>query len=255
MQTGKELAGKVALVTGGSAGIGRATALAFAAQGVKVVVADIDVSGGEETVRMIQGEGSDGLFVETDVSQSQDVQAMVERTIEAYGRLDFAFNNAGIEGERAPTADTNEENWDRVIDINLKGVWLCMKYEIPHMLETGGGAIVNTSSAAGRVGFAQIPAYTASKHGVIGLTKAAALEYATENLRVNAVCPGVIDTAMVERYIGDDEESREQLISSQPIGRLGRPEEVADVVVCLCAEGTSFVTGVAMPADGGYIAQ
>ncbi len=251
----EEFVGKVALVTGGSAGIGRATALAFARQGASVVVADIDVSGGGETVRMIEQEGGEGLFVEADVSQAQDVKEMVERTIDAYGRLDFAFNNAGIEGERAPTADTNEENWDRVMDINLKGVWLCMKYEIPRMLEGGGGAIVNTSSVAGRVGFAQIPAYTASKHGIIGLTKAAALEYATENLRVNAVCPGVIDTAMIERYIGGDEELREQLVSSQPIGRLGQPQEVADVVVCLCSEGTSFVTGVAMPADGGYIAQ
>jgi NAD(P)-dependent dehydrogenase (short-subunit alcohol dehydrogenase family) len=246
---------KVAIVTGGSGGIGRATALAFARRGAKVVVADIDVSGGEETVRMIEDEGGEAFFVETDVSQAQDVQEMVERTIETYGRLDFAFNNAGIEGERAPTADTSEENWNRVIDINLKGVWLCMKHEIPRMLEEGGGVIVNTSSVAGRVGFAQIPAYTASKHGVIGLTKAAALEYATENLRVNAVCPGVIDTEMVERYIGGDEDLREQLLSSQPMGRMGQPEEIADLVVCLCSEGTSFVTGVAMPADGGYIAQ
>lgn len=251
----KEFAGKVALVTGGSSGIGRATALAFARRGAKVVVADIDVSGGEETAHMIQEEGGEALFVETDVSQAGDVKEMVEQTIDTYGRLDFACNNAGIEGEKAPTAETSEENWDRVIDINLKGVWLCMKYEIPRILDAEDGAIVNMSSAAGRVGFAQIPAYTASKHGVIGLTKAAALEYATENLRVNAVCPGVIDTEMIERYIGDDEELREQLISSQPIGRMGQPEEIADVVVCLCSEGTSFVTGVAMPADGGYVAQ
>lgn len=251
----KQFAGKVALVTGGSAGIGRSVALAFAERGAKVVVADIDVSGGEKMVRMIEDEGGEGLFVETDVSQSRDVQEMVERTVEAYGRLDFACNNAGIEGEQAPTAETSEENWDRVMDINLKGVWLCMKYEIPRILEAGGGAIVNMSSSAGRVGFAQIPAYTASKHGVIGLTKAAALEYATENLRVNAVCPGVIDTAMVDRYTGGDEEAREQLLAAQPIGRLGRPQEIADVVVCLCSEETSFVTGIAMPVDGGYVAQ
>ncbi|MFO7918143.1 MAG: SDR family oxidoreductase [Anaerolineae bacterium] len=251
----KEFAGKVALVTGGSAGIGRATALAFARRGAKVVVGDIGVSGGEKTVRMIEDEGGEALFVETDVSQAGDVKEMVEQTIDTYGRLDFACNNAGIEGEQAPTAETSEENWDRVMNINLKGVWLCMKYEIPRILDAGGGAIVNMSSAAGRVGFAQIPAYTASKHGVIGLTKAAALEYATENLRVNAVCPGVIDTGMIDRYTGGDEEAREQLLASQPIGRLGRPEEIADVVVCLCSEGTSFVTGVALPADGGYVAQ
>ncbi len=247
--------GKTAIVTGGSAGIGRAAALAFARKGARVVIGDVNASGGTETVEMIEEKGGDAFFIETDVSKAEDVKRMVQQTVDTYGRLDFAFNNAGIEGEEAPTAEASEENWHRVIDINLTGVWLCMREEILHMLEQGGGAIVNTSSVAGLVGYKDLPAYVASKHGVAGLTKGAALEYATQGIRVNAVCPGVIHTEMMDRITGGDEEVLEQYAQSQPVERLGQPEEIADVVVWLCSEEASFVTGHAMAVDGGYVAQ
>lgn len=250
-----ELEDKVALVTGAAAGIGRASALAFAGGGARVMVSDVVVDGGEETVGQIQANGGEATFVRADVSQTADVEALVRQTVETYGRLDCAHNNAGIEGDMAATADCAEANWDRTIAINLKGVWLCMKYEIPQMLQQGGGAIVNTSSVAGLVGFANLPAYVATKHGVAGLTRTAALEYAEQGIRVNAVCPGVIQTAMIDRIVGGDAEAEAQFTALEPVGRMGSPAEVAQAVVWLCSDAASFVTGVAMPVDGGFVAQ
>jgi NAD(P)-dependent dehydrogenase (short-subunit alcohol dehydrogenase family) len=247
--------GKVAVVTGAASGIGRATAIAFAREGAKVVVADVGVEGGQETVCQIQREGGEAIFVRTDVSKAEEVEAMVATTIAEYGRLDVAFNNAGIEGQPAPTADCTRENWDRTIGINLTGVWLCMKAEIPRMLANGGGAIVNCSSIAGLVGFTGIPAYAASKHGVVGLTKTAALDDATAGIRVNAVCPGVIQTPMIDRFTGGTAEAKAQLTSLEPVGRFGTPEEVATSVLWLCSDAASFVTGVALPVDGGSVAR
>jgi len=249
------LEGKVALVTGAGSGIGRAAALAFAREGAKVVVADVVAEGGKETVGLIEQAGGKALFVEGDVSASASAEAMVRTAVEQYGRLDCGFNNAGIEGAQAPTAECTEDNWDRVLSINLKGVWLCMKHEIAHMLAHGGGAIVNTASVAGLVGFPNIPAYNASKGGVIQLTKTAALEYAKEGIRVNAVCPGVIRTPMVERFLGGSAEAEAQFVALEPVGRMGTPEEVAEAVVWLCSDAASFVTGHAMPVDGGLVAQ
>lgn len=253
----KKCKDKVTLVTGGGSGIGRATALLFAERGAKVVVADVAVEAGEETVRLIKDTSGDALFVKTDVSRLGDVKRMVDRTVEAYGQLDHAFNNAGIEGAQAPTAEHEKEDWDRVLSINLTGVWLCMKYEIQQMLkQERGGNIVNMSSILGKVGFAGSPAYQASKHGVIGVTKAAALEYASEGIRVNAVCPGFIKTEMLERAgILADSEVREQMANLHPVKRLGKPEEVAEAVLWLCSDAASFVTGTAVPVDGGYLAQ
>ncbi len=249
------LEGKVALVTGGSSGIGRASALAFAGKGAKVVVADVQVKGGEETVRMIKDTGREAIFVKADVSKASDVETLINTAVRKYSRLDCAHNNAGIEGVSASTTDCTEENWDRVIGINLKGVWLCMKYEIPQMLKQGGGAIVNTSSVAGLVGFRYIPAYCASKGGIISLTRAAALEYADRGIRINAVCPGVIRTPMVERLTGGKKEFEEQYIKIEPVGRLGTSEEVAEAVVWLCSDAASFVVGHPMVVDGGLISQ
>jgi NAD(P)-dependent dehydrogenase (short-subunit alcohol dehydrogenase family) len=250
-----QVAGKVVLVTGGGSGIGRATALAFAREGAKVVVADVVVNGGEETVRMIKAASGEATFVKADVSKATEVEAMVKKAVETYGRLDCAFNNAGIEGAMAPTTDCTEENWDRVIAIDLKGVWLCMKYEIPQMLKQGGGAIVNTASVAGLVGFQGMPAYVAAKHGVNGLTKTAALEYAKSGIRVNAVCPGVIQTPMVERFFQANPQASEGMSALEPVGRLGKPEEIAEAVVWLCSDAASFVTGLPMAVDGALTAQ
>ena len=247
--------GKVALVTGAGSGIGRASAMAFAQAGAKVVVADIVVAGGEETVQMIQQAGGEAIFVEADVSQASAVEAMVNKAVATYGRLDYAHNNAGIEGAMSSTVDCTEETWDRTIAINLKGVWLCMKYEIPQMLKQGGGAIVNTASIAGLVGSPGLPAYVASKHGVNGLTKAAALEYAKEGIRVNAVCPGAIRTPMIARVVEENPEMGQIIESMHPIGRAGEPEEVAQTVVWLCSDAASFVTGLPMAVDGGVVAQ
>ena len=247
--------GKVALVTGGGSGIGRATALVFAREGAKVVVADIVVAGGEETVRLIKAAGGEAVFIKADVSKAAEVEALVKKTVETHGRLDCAFNNAGIEGEVAQTPNCTEENWDRTIAINLKGVWLCLKYEIPQMLKQGGGAIVNTASVAGLVGFQGTPAYVASKHGVAGLTKTAALEYAKTGIRVNAVCPGVIHTPMVERAFSASPQMAEAAIAMEPVGRLGKPEEIAEAVVWLCSDAASFVTGLPMVVDGGLVAR
>jgi NAD(P)-dependent dehydrogenase (short-subunit alcohol dehydrogenase family) len=247
--------GTVALVTGASAGIGRATSLAFAREGARVVVADVQSGGGEETVRLILDAGGEAAFVRADVSRAADVEAMVHRAVEVFGRLDYAFNNAGIEGESAPTAECTEANWDRVIGINLKGVWLCMRSEIPVMLRQGGGAIVNCSSVAGLVGFPNTPAYTASKHGILGLTRASALEYARQGIRVNAVCPGVIRTAMVERFTHQNPQAEAQLVDREPVGRMGTPEEIAGAVLWLCSDAASFVTGHALAVDGGFVSQ
>ena len=249
----KQFEGKVALVTGAASGIGRASALAFAREGATTVVADVLVEGGEETVRIIKEAGGDALFVTTDVSKAAEVKVLIQKTVETYGRLDYAHNNAGIAGAEAPTAECTEENWDHTIAINLKGVWLCMKYEIPQMLKQGGGAIVNPASTAGLVGLEGSPAYCASKGGVIQLTRAAALDYAKAGIRVNAVCPGVIRTPMVESLVGTEAEAG--LIAMEPIGRMGKPEEVAEAVVWLCSDAASFVTGNAMPVDGGLVAQ
>lgn len=244
---------KVALVTGGSSGIGRATALAFAKKGAKVVIADWIEN--QETMDLIKNLGGEAIFVKCDVSKSADVKALIEKTIDTYGRLDFAYNNAGIEGTSAPTQDCSEENWDKTIDINLKGIWLCMKHQIPVMLEKGKGSIVNCSSVAGLVGFQGLPAYVASKHGVLGLTKTAALENAKLGIRINAVCPGVIQTPMIDRLTGNQKEAEEQFAGMEPVGRFGQPEEIACAVIWLCSDEASFVTGIEMPVDGGFVAQ
>ena len=244
--------GKVAFITGGSSGIGRATALAFARAGASVVVGDVAAQGNQETARLIEQEGGRALAVRCDVTQTDDVKAALEKTGETFGRLDFAFNNAGIEPKKpAPTADYDEEEWNRIIDIDLRGVFLCMKHEIPLMLAHGGGAIVNTSSGAGIIGIKGSPAYTAAKHGVIGLTRAAALDYAAQNIRINAVCPGYIDTPMMGRFTGGTPEGRAKVISEEPIGRMGRPEEIANAVLWLCSDAASFVVGHALVVDGG----
>lgn len=244
---------KVALVTGGSSGIGRATAIDFARKGAKVVIADWIEN--EETMDQIENLGGEVLFVKCDVSKSDDVKALIEKTMSTFGRLDFAFNNAGIEGTSAPTQDCTEENWDKTIGINLKGIWLCMKYEIPEMLKIGKGVIVNCSSVAGLIGFRGLPAYVASKHGVIGLTKTAALENAKLGIRVNVICPGVIQTPMIDRLTGKKKETIEQFTDLEPVGRFGLPEEIANAVLWLCSDEASFVTGIAMTVDGGFLAQ
>lgn len=246
--------GKVALVTGGASGIGRAAALAFARNGAKVVVADVLQTEGEETVALARAENTDAIFVPTDVSQRAAVEALVATAVDYYGRIDFAFNNAGISGPQAMLVDYPEEMWDRVIDINLKGVWLCMKYEIQQMLRQGGGVIVNTSSTTGQLGSRRVSPYVASKHGIVGLTKAAALEYARDNIRVNAVLPGTIHTPLIERLTGGDEHVLAQFAESEPVGRLGTPEEVASAVIWLCSDGASFVTGTSLAVDGGRLA-
>jgi NAD(P)-dependent dehydrogenase (short-subunit alcohol dehydrogenase family) len=246
---------QVAIVTGGSSGIGRATAIAFARAGAQVAVVDVQEVAGQAVVKEIQGLGRKAIYINADMSKEADIKSMVSQTVHEFGRLDIAFNNAGVEGETAKTADATIENWERVISINLRGVWLCMKYEIPEMLKTGGGVIVNCSSIAGLVAFAGIPAYVASKHGVIGLTKTAAMEYARANVRVNAVCPGVIQTPMIDRFSKYNEAAKRQLAESEPIGRVGQPEEIADAVVWLCSPQASFVTGHAMAIDGGWVAQ
>lgn len=247
--------GRVALVTGAASGIGRATAIAFGERGASVVVADVNAEEGEETARRVVDAGGHALFVEADVSKATDVAALLEAIQRGFGRLDFAFNNAGIEGRSASTVDHTEDDWDRVIDVNLKSVWLCMKHELPLMLEARRGAIVNCSSIAGLVGFPNAPAYVASKHGVVGLTKAAALEVAAAGVRVNAVCPGVIQTAMVDRAVRARPGLEAELTAGEPVGRLGLPEEIAWATLWLCSDEATFVTGAALPVDGGWVAR
>ncbi len=249
------LDGRVVIVTGGSAGIGRAAALAFAREGALVAIGDVDAARGQAVADEVTASGARAVFVPTDVSKAEDAQRLVDRALAEFGRLDAAFNNAGIEGVSAPTADCTVENWNRTLAVNLTGVWLCMKAEIPAMLRSGGGAIVNNASVAGLVGFEGIPAYTASKHGIVGLTKTAALEYAQAGIRVNAVCPGVIDTEMIDRFTGGDAATRAGLTATEPVGRLGAPGEIADAAVWLCSDMASFVTGQAIAVDGGFVAR
>ncbi|HSI75710.1 MAG TPA: SDR family oxidoreductase [Lunatimonas sp.] len=244
---------KVIIITGSTFGIGKTTALAFAARGAMVVLSDYIPD--EDTEKSIKENGNDAIFVKCDVSREEDVRNLVAETVAHYGRLDFCFNNAGIEGTPAPATDCTNENWDKTININLKGVWYCMKYQIPEMLKTGGGSIVNNASIAGLVGFGNMPAYVASKHGVVGLTKNAALDYAKQGIRVNAVCPGVIHTPMIDRFTGGDQAAIEQLKAGKPMGRIGQPEEIAETVVFLCSDGASFITGQAIAVDGGWTVQ
>jgi NAD(P)-dependent dehydrogenase (short-subunit alcohol dehydrogenase family) len=245
-----EFQNKVVLVTGGSSGIGRATALAFAQKGAKVVVASRRVKESEETVELIQAAGGEAIFIQTDITQAVEVENLVAQTVAIFGRLDYAFNNAGTEGAIGPSIEQTEETWNQVIDTNLKGVWLSMKYQIPQMLKQGGGAIVNNASILGLVGVGNVSIYVASKHGVIGLTKSLALEHAKDNIRINTVCPGGIDTDMLSRGFG--EEGKLDFGAQHPIGRLGKPEEIANGVVWLCSDAASFVTGHSLTIDGGY---
>jgi NAD(P)-dependent dehydrogenase (short-subunit alcohol dehydrogenase family) len=249
-----ELEGKVALVTGGTSGIGRETAVLFAKAGAKVTVAGRREQEGQETVELIRAAGGDGLFVRTDVSSATEVEALVQKTVEKFVRLDIAFNNAGVEGAYAPIVRQSEEDFDRTININLKGVWLCLKYEIRQMLKQGaGGSIVNMASVLGLVGSAGVSAYSASKHGVIGLTKTAALENAKKGIRVNAVCPGFIETPMSDRTLRAPA-AHKFALSCHPIGRLGKTTEVAEAVLWMCSDRASFMTGQVLSLDGGFLA-
>jgi NAD(P)-dependent dehydrogenase (short-subunit alcohol dehydrogenase family) len=243
---------KVAIVTGGSSGIGRATAIALGKEGVKIAIAARRAKEGEETVRLVKEAGSEGIFVKTDVANENDVRSLVEKTVKQYNRLDYAFNNAGIEEKTTPLVDQTSEVFDQIMNVNVKGVWLSMKYEIPEMIRTGGGAIVNTSSGAGVIGYPQMPIYIASKHAVLGLTKSAALEYAKSGIRINAIAPGVVETEMVERV---DKQLIESLKSITPIGRIGDPQEIANAVVWLLSDKASFVLGHTLLVDGGVVSR
>ena len=242
--------GKVALVTGGGSGIGQSTCHLYAKEGARVVVSDVDEKGGRETVRTIQEMGGEATFTRADVSNPEDCQAMVTTALEAYGRLDIAFNNAGIGGEANLTADYSIEGWQKVIAINLSGVFYCMKYEIPVMLKAGSGAIVNMASVLGSVAFEQSSAYVAAKHGVLGLTKNAAVEYGRHGIRINSVGPGFIQTPLISG-LEQDEQIRNHLISLHPMGRLGKPEEVAELVIWLSSDKASFIPGAYHVVDGG----
>lgn len=246
---------KVVLVTGGAAGIGEATARAFAAEGARVVVSDVAEPEGQAVAADIAEQGGDAMFIPCDVSRAGEVRGLIQRIIDTHGRLDCAFNNAGIDVEDSKLADGSEETFDRLMDVNVKGVWLCMKHEIEAMLnQPGGGVIVNTASVAGLGAAPKMAVYSASKHAVIGLTKSAAVEYARKGIRVNAVCPAVIDTDMFRRAAEADPRKREGAMNMHPVGQLGQADEIAQAVLYLCSEGAGFSTGVALPVDGGYTA-
>jgi NAD(P)-dependent dehydrogenase (short-subunit alcohol dehydrogenase family) len=246
---------KVAIVTGGNSGIGRATAIALAREGAKVTVAARRASDGEETVRLIKEVGSDAIFVKTDVAIENDVRSLVEKTVETFGRLDYAVNNVGIGEKMTPLVEQTSEKFDQIMNTNVRGMWLSMKYEIPEMIKNGGGAIVNTSSGAGLVGFPQMSVYIASKHAVLGLTKSAALEYAKSGIRINAIAPGGVETDMLTQTVGDDHRFLETFRSMHPIGRIGRPEEIANAVVWLLSDRASFVLGHTLLVDGGIVSR
>lgn len=245
--------GRVALVTGGGSGLGQAASRILAERGARIVVADVDEAGGAATVGQCEQAGSEAVFVRTDVTSELDVQTAVGTAVERWGRLDAALNNAGTTGPTKPVADYTLEEWNAVIALNLTGVFLCLKHEIPQMVSQGGGAIVNTSSGAGLVGFAGLPGYVASKHGVLGLTKAAALEYVTAGVRVNAVCPGSTRTPMLEGWMGGNPDIERAMEQSAPIGRLARPDEIAEAMVWLLSDAASFVVGHAFAVDGGAV--
>jgi NAD(P)-dependent dehydrogenase (short-subunit alcohol dehydrogenase family) len=249
------LLGKVAIVTGGTSGIGRATAIAYAQQGAKVVVAGRRSVEGEETVKIIKNEGGDAFSIQADVTQESDVKAMIDKTIEVFGRLDIAFNNAGTYGENPSLSDQPNAEYDRIMDVNVKGVWLSMKYQIAQMLKQGSGAIVNTASILGVTAMPTVPLYTASKFAVVGLTKAAALQYAKSGIRINAVGPGAIATDMFETATGGQDDAKAYMAGLHPMGRVGQPAEVANAVLWLSSDSASFVTGEVLMVDGGFIAQ
>jgi len=246
---------KVAIITGGNSGIGRATAVALARQGVNITIASRRTKEGEETVKLVKDAGSEGIFVKTDVTKEDDVRSLVEKSADKFGRLDYAFNNAGIEESMTPLVDQRSDHFDRIINVNVKGVWLSMKYEIPEMIKSGGGSIVNMSSVAGVMGFPQMPIYIASKHAVLGLTKSAALEYARSGIRINAVAPGAVNTDMAKRVMEGNPQLNQTLTSMHPIGRVAEPEEIADVVSWLLSDKSSFVLGHTLLADGGIVSR
>ena len=250
-----QLDGKIALITGGSSGIGRETAVLFAQHGAKLAIADLNPDGGQETVQMVTGTGGQAFFVQADVSQAAQVENMVNRVVAEYGRLDIAFNNAGIDGIPVRTADSTEDEYDRIMAVNAKGVWLCLKYELQQMLLQGGGTIINTASVAGLIGAHSMSAYAASKHAVVGLTKTAAVEYAGKGIRVNAVCPAIIRTAMVERAFAHLPQLEQGAIQNNPSHRIGDPREVAEAVLWLASDASSFTTGATLTVDGGLTAQ
>ena len=246
---------KVAIITGASSGIGRATAIALAKDGVRVVIAARRANESKETLQLVKEAGGDGIFIKTDVAREDEVKKLVELTVEKYGKLDYAFNNAGIEEMHTSFVDQTSAVFDNIMNINVKGIWLSMKYEIPQMLKNGGGSIVNTSSVAGVIGFAQMPIYSASKHAVLGLTKSSALEYAKSGIRINAVAPGGVETDMYERTVGDNKQFFQTIIAMHPIGRVGKPEEIANAVVWLLSDKASFVTGHTLLVDGGLVSR
>lgn len=246
--------GEVALVTGAANGIGRGTALAFAANGLKTVVSDVDASGGAETVELIRKAGGEATFIRCDVTNEEDVRQLMDGCVKSYGRLDYAFNNAGIDIEKGKLADGTMAEFDAIMNVNVKGVYLCMKYQIPIMLAQGGGAIVNTGSVASLFAAPKMSIYSASKHAVLGLTKSAAVEYARKNIRINAVCPAVIDTDMFRRACEDDPKLVQMVTMVHPLARIGKIEEVAAAVLYLCSDGAGFTTGLALPVDGGFSA-
>jgi NAD(P)-dependent dehydrogenase (short-subunit alcohol dehydrogenase family) len=252
--SGSTFTGKSVLVTGGASGIGRAAAISFAQQGARVTVSDVDVAGGEQTVADIRQAGGDAQFVKADIAKSAEVEALIGKVVATHGRLDCAFNNAGIEIEHLPLAESDEATFDRIMTVNVKGVWLCMQQEIRQMLKQGGGAIVNTASVAGLVGAPLQPIYAASKHAVVGLTKTAAAEYSRFGIRINTVCPGIIRTPMLDRALEREPKREKTIVKVHPIGRLGEAQEIANAALWLCSDSASFVTGHQLAVDGGLTA-